>query len=174
MQERVSDRTGRAEAAASKAVTETQIHLRQFAEDRETLLPETKRWKWNRSQPPPSHQSLCCRLQGLGFPQSSSSRTQLMCLPLGSHFGCPTLELEPSRLLPPLAAALRSAHPPSLPPARAPLGCSSGRWGSGPSGAWLTGPFLFNTNWVWATRWAGSRLCPLTPSCLWSDGLMGD
>ena len=24
-----------------------------------------------------------------------------MCLPLGSHFGCPTLELEPSRLLPP-------------------------------------------------------------------------
>ena len=80
----------------------------------------------------------------------------------------------PSCLLPPFATALSSAHPPSLPPARAPLGCSSGRWGSGPSVPWLTGPFLFNTNWVWAMRQAGSCLCPLTPSCFRSDGLTGD
>lgn len=42
MQELVSDRTGWAEAVVCKAVTEVQIHLRQFAEDRETLFPETK------------------------------------------------------------------------------------------------------------------------------------
>ena len=50
---------------------------------------------------------------GLGFPQSSSSRTQLMRSPLGSHFGCPTLELEPS---PPPAPTLppRPLHRRSL------------------------------------------------------------
>lgn len=67
----------------------------------------------------------------------------------------------PSYLLPPLAAVLRPRHNSGAPPQSAhprgclqpgPLGCGSGRWGSGPSVPWLTGPFLLNAEWVWAVR----------------------